>query len=309
MSPIIRPLGMSTDDEEDAPLSLRCAVSVVSERTREERDAVLLAAAIDLTDDTEPQPAPTAVAPVPLAASVILLLSDSEEEEDAPLAKRPHRAANPPSDEDTPLSYRPRQKAATSRLASGSSTHTFQLPARVSDDEDAPLTARVRTKRQRRPEDSGAGGAAAAGGADGADSSEDEAESRPLASRARGWAAKRAGLGAAAAETKRSDGAAGVGGGAGEEREDDEDSEEGGGDVAGSDGGESEEEEGLAMTTAKAVLACGEAGDHEGVLSCLGVPLSRSSPCESAGVNPTDPTLTPRGSPTAKSLLVTPSHS
>ena len=168
MSPIIRPLGMSTDDEEDAPLSLRCAVSVVSERTREERDAVLLAAAIDLTDDTEPQPAPTAVAPVPLAASVILLLSDSEEEEDAPLAKRPHRAANPPSDEDTPLSYRPRQKAATSRLASGSSTHTFQLPARVSDDEDAPLTARVRTKRQRRPEDSGAGGAAAAGGADGA---------------------------------------------------------------------------------------------------------------------------------------------
>ena len=227
------------DSDEEAPLSLRCAVAVIGERTREERDAELLSQAIDLTDDAEP------VLPVPLVAAptaepAVLLSSDSEEES-VPLAKRhrkttsssaPSVQKSPPDDsddEDAPLASRTKKQRKPSH----------------SDDEDAPLTRR---KQQREAVPCAHAGAQ--------DSSGDEAENRPLSART----AKRAGPSMSAAGSKQGDR-----------------SDEGATDA---DDGSDEEDDGLTVTTAKAVLALGEAGDHEGVLSSLGVPLTRASPCE-----------------------------
>ena len=214
----------ASDSEEEAPLSLRCAVSLVGERTREERDAELLSQAIDLTDDAEP------VLPVPPIAAPTVKLHRKATTSSAPSVHK--RLADDSDDEDAPLASRTKKQRKSSH----------------SDDEDAPLSSRRNQQRRAVP----------CVHADEADSSEDEAENRPLCSRA----AKRAGQGASPARSKQG------------ERND-----EG---ATNADDAIDEEDDGLAVTIAKAVLALGEAGDHEGVLSSLGVPLTRASPCELA---------------------------
>eukprot|EP00966_Prymnesium_polylepis_P058681 1358980-Prymnesium_polylepis.1 len=112
-------MAASSDSEEDAPLHLRRAVQVVGESSRTERDAALLANAIDLTADDDDLPVP------PPAAD-----SNSE---DAPLRARAPPVPPPPiadsEDEDAPL---------TARARRGKPARQDEAQNETSDEEDAP---------------------------------------------------------------------------------------------------------------------------------------------------------------------------
>jgi hypothetical protein len=205
----------------------------------------------------------SALDPCPAGGADVSAPEDDDDDEEAPLSRRPRAA---------PAARTARGGAAEEGDDGGDDDGD-------DDDESAPLSKRAKASKRASPGEQPRDSAAAAD-----DDDDEDDEDAPLSKRAKAPSKKGAAGSSSKAGGKRKRSAADGDKDDSERSEDADDDDDDDADNSSDD--EEAEEDGseamlLGIRIAKEVLARGERGDHEGVLSALGASLTRESPFES----------------------------